>query len=132
MGMFTSLTLRYSRQCETSENHIDEQLRTHYYKAKTEQALMALQELYSDQKRFTIKSVSKEHGEIFVETNSSTKLDIVATCISVKPFETAVDFNVSTESQTLTGIYSSLRGEISSAYSSLNQKLTYAGSGKNG
>ncbi|RFU65964.1 cytosolic protein [Peribacillus glennii] len=131
MGLFTSITSKYSRQCETKENHSDEQLRTHYYKAKTEQALRAVEELYNDEQRFTIKSVSKDHGEIFAETKSSPKLSIVATCISVKPLETAVDFTVSTESQSLTGIYPKLREQVVRAYDSLAQSLTYTGSGKN-
>ncbi|PLT32317.1 cytosolic protein [Bacillus sp. V5-8f] len=131
MGFFTALTSRYSRQCETKENHVDEQLRTHYYKAKAEQALNVIEELYSDKKRFTIKSVSRDRGEIFVESNSSPKLSIVATCISVKPFEIAVDFTVSTDNLSLTGIYSQLRQQVTRAYDTLNQSFTYTGSGKN-
>ncbi|WP_409302104.1 hypothetical protein [Peribacillus sp. SCS-155] len=132
MGLFQTLFQRYSQQCETSEKHSDEQLLTRYYKATADQALSSLQEVFSNQRNYKIRSVSKEHGEMFIETLTSPKIFLVATCITVKPFETAVDFTASSDKKSIAGIYPALRKQISEAYGGLDQKLTTIGAGKRG
>jgi hypothetical protein len=128
--LFASILIRYSQQCETNEKHKDEQLVTRYYKATTDQALAALQEIFSDKRQFMIKSDSKERGEMFVENLFSPKTYIVATCITVRPFETAIDFNVSSDKSSLLGIYPVLKGQILLAFKQLDEKLTHVGTGK--
>ncbi|WP_142384783.1 hypothetical protein [Bacillus sp. M6-12] len=127
MGVLT----RYQQHCETSENHSDELLKTHYYKANSEQILNALEEVFNNKQKFSITSISKEHGEMLVETRTSPLSYLVATFITVRPFETAIDFNASTEKWSLIGVYPALRTYIVQAYEELNKKLTFIGAGKN-
>ncbi|GGC93511.1 hypothetical protein GCM10007216_25280 [Thalassobacillus devorans] len=82
---------------ETRENHEDEALQTHYYKTTKDKALQAVLEVFEGGE-YNILSTSEEHGEVSVNYKGKKKAFIVASIVMVKPFRTAVDFSVSTES----------------------------------
>ncbi|MBM7554999.1 cytosolic protein [Thalassobacillus pellis] len=82
---------------ETREKHIDEALRTHYFKTTKDKAFRAVEDMFQGHE-YKIISVSEEHGEISVNYKNRRKAFIVASIIMVKPFRTAVDFSVTTES----------------------------------
>ncbi|WP_419881890.1 cytosolic protein [Peribacillus sp. B-H-3] len=126
MALFQSIFKRYHQQCETSDHHRDELLRTHYYKANAETALRAAEEIFANKQQFEIKSVSKEHGEVFAVTRKAPRISIIATVVTIKPFETAVDFTVSTEKRSLTGVYPLLCRVAAGSYEQLDKKLPAA------
>jgi len=66
--------------------------------------------------------VSEERGEISAEVKKTRKAFVVATVVSIRPFDTAVDFNVSTETFLPTDFGYS-RGLVSTLYSELDGKL---------
>ncbi|PLR98105.1 hypothetical protein [Bacillus sp. T33-2] len=131
MSFFRSLAIRYQKLCETGENHRDPQLKTRYYKANFNQVFQTVEQLLKEQNG-KITNVSKDHGEIAAETNSGFPAFIVATIITTKPFETAVDFNISTDRFSPAGIYPALKKEVLRLYGKLDKAHTFVGSGKNG
>ncbi|WP_335872690.1 cytosolic protein [Bacillus sp. 2205SS5-2] len=120
MGSFKRAFIRFSQECETSDSNLDKELRTKYYKSSFDKAFAAVEELFAA-KEYTIQSISKDHGEILV--GKKGKLFIVATVLTVRPFETAVDFKVTSEKMILTGAYPKLKSEVLALYNGLNQKL---------
>jgi hypothetical protein len=131
MGIFSSIFSRYQKQIETAEGQTDEQLRTHYYKANFHKLFQSVEEMFRNDPNCRIISVSKEHGEIAVEVKSPLQSFLIATVISVKPLETAVDFNISSEKMSLTGLRPALRKQIAGYYNRLSKLHTYTGAGKN-
>ncbi|KMY51205.1 hypothetical protein [Peribacillus loiseleuriae] len=123
MGWLKTFTNRYSQQCESNEHHHDTELKTRYYKSNFEQTIRGVEEVFGNKQHYEIKSVSKEHGEIFVHSKQSPALDIIITIITVRPLETAVDFTVSTEKWSPMGINKALKKQILAAYDALDQKL---------
>ncbi|MEI5905501.1 cytosolic protein [Bacillus spongiae] len=121
MAGLKTLFIRFSQECETSDMHQDQELQTQYYKASFDKVMSIVEELFSS-KEYKIQSVSKDHGEISV--GKSGKLFIVATVLTVQPFETAVDFKVTADKTVITGAYPRLKTEILSYYRKLNQQLT--------
>ncbi|MFC7061563.1 cytosolic protein [Halobacillus seohaensis] len=85
-----------STHSETSEDHKDSFLKTQYYKAKRDEIFHAVEEMFPSPSE--IVAVSKERGEITIKYKGSRKAFIVATIIMVRPFQTAVDFSVTTDS----------------------------------
>ncbi|RWZ59810.1 cytosolic protein [Halobacillus fulvus] len=85
-----------SKHSETSESHRDEALITHYYKAKHDDVFRAVEGLFGS--KSNVVATSKERGEITVNYKGKRKAFIVATVIMVRPYRTAVDFSVTTES----------------------------------
>lgn len=85
-----------SNHSETSEDHKDESLVTHYYKAKHDDVFRAVEKMFSSPSE--IIAVSKERGEITVKYKGKRRAFVVATIIMVRPFRTAVDFSVTNES----------------------------------
>lgn len=85
-----------SKHSETDEKHKDEQLITHYYKAKHDDVFRAVEGLFTSPSE--IVAASKERGEITVKYKGKRRAFIVATVIMVRPFRTAVDFSVTTDS----------------------------------
>lgn len=57
-----------------------------------------LENLFRNSPSYEINSISKEHGEISVNVKKGKKAFIVATVIMVRPYQTAIDFSVTTES----------------------------------
>jgi hypothetical protein len=131
MAIFGDLFLRFNKQLETKERHSDDQLKTHYYKANFNQLFQSVEKLFREDADCRITTVSKEHGEIAVEVNKPIPCFLIVTVVSVKPLETAVDFNISSEQFSFTGTYPVLRKRIISYYEKLNQLHTLLGISKN-
>ncbi|ELK47268.1 cytosolic protein [Halobacillus sp. ACCC02827] len=85
-----------SNHSETSEQHKDEELVTHYYKAKRDDVFRAVEELFPAPSQ--IVASSKERGELTIKYKGKRRAFIVVTIIMVRPFRTAVDFSVTTDS----------------------------------
>lgn len=88
----------FSNRAETSDQHFDERLKTRYYKTTKDKGLASLENYFKHSERFEINSISAEHGEISVNVKKGKKAFIVATVIMVRPFQTAIDFTVMSES----------------------------------
>lgn len=88
----------FGNHAETREEHPDPTLKTHYYKTTKDRGLEALENLINHSNKYKMNSISKEHGEISILTKKGKKAFIVATVIMVKPYQTAIDFSVSSES----------------------------------
>jgi len=131
MGIFSDLFTRYKKQIETSDNHRDEALQTHYYKGTFNQVFHSVEEYFKADADCHVATVSKDHGEIAVEINKPVPCFLVVTILAVRGNETAVDFNISTESFSVTGSYPLLKKRIISFYERLNQLHTLVKTGKN-
>lgn len=131
MSFLKNLFTRFQKQCETAEGHLDQQLKTHYYKATYNQLFQSVENLLANDPNYKITSVSKEHGEIAVESVKDIKSFLIVTMISIKPLETAVDFNISTERFLLTGSYIPLKKQIVSLYERIGKVHSFIGTGKN-
>lgn len=127
----TDLFQRFKKQIETSDRHREEQLKTHYYKANFTQMFQSVEELFRQDADCRITTVSKEHGEIAVEISKPFPTFLVATIISARPMETAVDFTLSSERFSVFGTYPLLKRRVTTYYNRLNQIHTHTGSGKN-
>lgn len=131
MGAIQKLKNLLSTHTETRENHMDAALRSHYYKVSNKNAMKALQEMFQKMDGFTVKSVSEEHGELAVQVNKGKKAFMVVTVISVRPFETAIDFSVTTDTSILPTDFGFSRKLVLHMYQELNKSLNYTGSGLN-
>jgi hypothetical protein len=131
MSILRSIFLRYTKQIETNDRNSDEQLRTHYYKATFNQLFDSVEKVFREDADCQITTVSKEHGEIAVEVNKPIPCFLVATVVSVKPMETAVDFNISSERFLLSGTYPVLKKRAESYYDKLKKLHTFTRTGKN-
>ncbi|WP_026693692.1 hypothetical protein [Peribacillus kribbensis] len=127
MGLLT----RYNKVCETSDKQRMPELRTHYYKASSNKTFSAVEDMLNSMQSCRIINVSKEHGEISAEIQSSPQAFLVATIVSVQPNETAVDLIISSEKISLTGIFPSLKRIAVSVYERLDQILPFVSSGRN-
>ncbi|MFC7321112.1 cytosolic protein [Halobacillus campisalis] len=96
MSVKAFISKYFSNHSETSEKHKDPALETRYYKAKRDEVFKAVEELFPSPSEKA--AVSKERGEITIKYKGKRKAFIVATIIMVKPFQTAVDFSVTTDS----------------------------------
>lgn len=88
----------FTNHAETNEEHWNEHLQTHYFKMTKDKAFQAVNELYSKSHSFDVIAKSAEHGEISLHTKGRKKAFIVISIVMVKPFHTAIDFSVTTES----------------------------------
>ncbi|MFZ7945638.1 hypothetical protein [Neobacillus sp. 19] len=127
MGIFT----RFKKQLETSDHNMDDSLKTHYYKATFNQMFQSVEKLFHEDADCQVMTVSKEHGEIAVEVNKPIPCFLIVTIVSVKPMETAVDFNISSEKFSLLGIYPDLKKRIQSYYGRIGQLHNLVGIKKN-
>ncbi|WP_174729620.1 hypothetical protein [Mesobacillus harenae] len=132
MSFVSALTTRYQKSGGTEENHADPELKTRYYKGKFNSLFESVEKVLKEDSAYTINSISADHGEISAELNRGCRGFVIITVITTKPFEIAVDFHISTERFSVTGIYPSLKQEILRFYEELNKKNTYIGSGVNG
>ncbi|MFP5114489.1 hypothetical protein ACSU64_19185 [Bacillaceae bacterium C204] len=127
MAMLGNLFVRFKKQIETSDRIADDTLKTHYYKAKVNQVFESVEKLFHDDADCKVTTVSKEHGEIAVEINKPIKCFLIVTIVAVKPMETAVDFNISSEQFSLIGTYPALKKRINSYYERINRLHTFVG-----
>jgi hypothetical protein len=130
-GKILSIFTRFQKNCETKDNHSDEQLKTHYYKGTFNQIFDIVENLIRQDSRYVMEHVSKEHGEISVKLKGGKPCFYIITLVAVKPLEIAVDIHISTESFSLFGSYPSLRNEIVIFYQKLNKIATLLSTGRN-
>ncbi|WP_342770077.1 cytosolic protein [Oceanobacillus chungangensis] len=98
LSIRNTLSKYFSNHAETREDHWDSSLQTRYYKTTKDKALKKIEELIAKSDSFKVNSISEEHGEIGIIATKGKKVFIVLTVIMVRPFQTAVDFSVTTES----------------------------------
>jgi len=132
MSALRKIRYMLSNHCETGENHPDEQLRSRYYKTTAKSALKAVKEIIEKIPYYELLSISEERGELGVAIRGRKRAFMVITVISVRPFETAIDFSVTTETRLLPFDFGFSRHIIGEMYRQLDQQLPYLGSGMNG
>ncbi|GIO21714.1 cytosolic protein [Oceanobacillus sp. J11TS1] len=87
----------FNNHAETSDNHIDQTLKTRYYKASKNAVLKEVEAYFNANPDFSIHAISEQHGEIGAKSIRGKKVLIIATVIMVRPYHTALDFSVTTE-----------------------------------
>lgn len=101
MCMFMSMGYKikrfFSNHAETSDNHIDASLKTRYYKASKNAVIQEVEAYFNANPDFSIHARSEQHGEIGATSKRGKKVLIIATVIMVRPYHTALDFSVTTE-----------------------------------
>jgi hypothetical protein len=120
MNMIKKSIQRFQKQCETSDNHKDYQLQTHYYKTSEQQVFSEIQRLLRNQQDTTIISASEDRGEISALVNTSKQILLIISIIPVHPFNIAVDFTISTEKTSITGMYPALKAVAVDLYKELD------------
>lgn len=98
MSFGQKLRKYFGKHAETRDDHVDPTLKSNYYRTTKDKGLMTLENFFKSSKEYKLNSISKEHGEISVIKTKGKKAFIVATVIMVRPYRTAIDFSVSTES----------------------------------
>jgi len=116
-----------SNHNETSDNHKDEQLRSHYYKTSQAKAIEAVKEVIAQMDGYQIGNIQEDRGEISVK---GKKAFMVITIITVRPFEISIDFSVTSES-VLPMDFGYSRKVILSMYEKLDKVLPYVGTAGN-
>lgn len=129
--MLKNLFKRFSNVCETNEGHSDSELKSHYYRANKDTIFRSLEEILKNRPGYAVVDSSKERGEIACDLKKPVPSFLIATIVTVRPFETAVDFHLSTERPAIMGNYASLKREIISLYRELDKLNTFIGSGRN-
>jgi hypothetical protein len=130
MSIIRDIFIRFSKQIETSDHQKDSSLNTHYYKATFNQLFQSVEELFRQDADCRIATVSKDHGEIAVEINKPVPCFLIVTIVTVRPMETAVDFNISSEQFSPLGLYPTLRKRLLSYYERINKLHTLVRIGK--
>ncbi|WP_411712839.1 cytosolic protein [Lentibacillus cibarius] len=96
---FRNIIAKYfSNHAETNDTHTDPLLQTHYYKITAEKGLTTLENLFQNNEIYHLHAMSNSHGEISATISKGRKAFIVASIIMVRPYRTAIDFSVTTES----------------------------------
>ncbi|WP_040207694.1 hypothetical protein [Neobacillus jeddahensis] len=131
MAILINIFTRFHKQIETSDKNTDLSLKTHYYKATFNQLFQSVEKVFHEDADCRVTTVSKEHGEIAVEVKKPISCFLIVTIVSVKPMETAVDFNISSEKFSLLGSYPDLKKRINAYYERINQLHNLVGTGKN-
>ncbi|WP_034670903.1 cytosolic protein [Ectobacillus panaciterrae] len=128
MSIIAKVKQFFTTQAETTDTHKYEQLRSRYYKTNTQNALKVTEEMLQGIKDCRITSVSPERGEISAAFTGKTKALLVVTVVTIRPFETAVDFMVFTETVLPTDFGFSKR-LIIDLYNMLDKRLVFIGTG---
>ncbi|GEL08562.1 DUF1499 domain-containing protein [Salisediminibacterium halotolerans] len=128
MGMKETLKKIFSTSAETGEKHPEEKYRTRYYKIMKDKAMQEIQTVINNKSGYDVTSVSEDHGEIIVNLKKGKKAFVVITVIMVRPYRTAVDVSVSTETVFFSDFGFS-RKVIEDIYNELDQKMTFVGTG---
>ncbi len=95
MGIFSKLSKAFDQRIETSDNHSESLLRTHYYKTSKNPLFKVCFELAEGHPALKVMNHSEERGEITAELTDKKGGLIVITVIPVQPFHTAVDLTIS-------------------------------------
>ncbi|WP_045523560.1 hypothetical protein [Neobacillus niacini] len=130
MSILRNIFIRFSKQVETSDHQKDSSLNTHYYKATFNQLFQSIEDSFRQDADCRIATVSKDHGEIAVEINKPISCFLIVTVVTVRPMETAVDFNISSEKFSPIGLYPILRKRLISYYERINKLHTLVRVGK--
>ncbi|KZZ85935.1 hypothetical protein [Bacillus sp. SJS] len=130
MSLLKKVQAFFSAHSETAETHQDPELRSRYYKATAKKAMEAVQAAAAVRGGCKVTSVSEERGEISVQIQKPKSALLVATVISVRPFETAIDFSVSSDTALPTDFGYS-RKVILVFQQKLDSELKFVGSGLN-
>ncbi|MBM7571956.1 cytosolic protein [Aquibacillus albus] len=88
----------FNNHSETTEKHWDPQLKTRYFKTTKEKGFKAVEEMFRRSSTFEIVAASEERGEISANYSRGRKAFVIATVIMVRPYRTAIDLSVTTES----------------------------------
>lgn len=131
MSFFAKLKDFFSTHQETSEKHYNPDLKSHYYKTTYKNALQSVKSIIEETPGMTVTSISEERGEISVNIESPRKAFLIVTVISVRPYETAVDFTA-TSNTFLPTDFGYSRKVILQLYKMLDKKETLVGTGKSG
>lgn len=126
MSRKPSIFQRFQKKCETSDDHFDKDLKSHYYKSSFDKVLTTVEDMFKKDPAMKITAVSKDRGEISVSMTSGPKAFIIVTVIQVRPFQTAVDFMVSSEKFSIFGLYPTLKKLVLSFYQELDKQLPNA------
>jgi hypothetical protein len=129
MGIVQKLQLIFSNHNETKEDHVDERLRSHYYKVTKSKAFTTIKDLVTELAGFTISSLSEERGEIGVSVTTGKKILMVVTIVSLRPLETAIDFSVTSDTKMMPIDFGYSRNMIIKFYEMVNKELPLIGSG---
>lgn len=124
--MFRKLQNLMENHAETSEQHVDERLKTHYFKANKNEVLRVLKHILDEDTNFRELGISEERGEVTFEVRQPKNAFVVVTVITVKGNKTAVDMNVSTESA-LPFNFGNNQRLITSIYEDLKRRLPFIG-----
>ncbi|MDM5315609.1 cytosolic protein [Fictibacillus sp. b24] len=124
--MFRKLQNLMESHAETSEQHVDERLKTHYFKANKHEVMRVIKQILDEDTNFQELGFSEERGEVTFEVRQPKNAFVVVSVVTVKPNRTAVDLNVSTESA-LPFNFGNNQRLITSIYEMLKQKLTFIG-----
>jgi hypothetical protein len=124
--MFRKLQNLMENHAETSEQHLDERLRTHYFKVNKADVMKVIKQILDEDTNFRELGFSEERGEATFEVRQPKNAFIVITAVTVRPNHTAVDLNVSTESA-LPFNFGNNQRLISSIYEILKQRLPFIG-----
>ncbi|MFC3040081.1 cytosolic protein [Virgibacillus xinjiangensis] len=98
MSIRNTVNKYLNNHAETNEFHWDPSLKTNYFKTTKDQGMVVLEDMFHQAREYEIHSVSKEHGEMSVHHITGKKAFIVVSVIMVRPYRTAIDFSVTTES----------------------------------
>jgi uncharacterized protein (DUF1499 family) len=126
MSLIANIKQFFTTQAETADTHRIEGLRTRYYKTNTIAAVKAVEELLKTVPHCNVTSVQTERGEVSAVLKGKVKAHVVATIVTIRPFETAVDFMVYTETA-LPSDFGFSRRTIEELYKQLDKKLIFAG-----
>jgi hypothetical protein len=126
MSFFSKVKDFFSTHQETREKHDNPDLKSHYYKTTNKNALQAVKSVIEETPGMVVTSISEERGEISVTIDRPRKAFLIVTVISVRPYETAVDFTASTNTVLPTDFGFS-RKLILQLYKKLDKKLTFVG-----
>lgn len=88
----------FSNHTETSDRAFQPELRTKYFKATKDQLFRLMIDHFTKSADYELVGSSEERGEISVYYKKRKKTFMVISIIMVRPYRTAVDFSVTTES----------------------------------
>jgi hypothetical protein len=128
MSFFAKLKDFFSTHQETGEKHRNPDLKSHYYKTTNKNALQTVKSIIEETPGMTVTSISEERGEMSVNIDRPRKAFLIITVISVRPYETAIDFTSSTNTALPTDFGFSKK-LILQLYKKLDGKLTFVGTG---
>ncbi|AOM82271.1 DUF1499 domain-containing protein [Salisediminibacterium beveridgei] len=128
MGIKENLKKIFSKHTETREEHADERFQTRYYKTMPDKAIKELHQIFERGEGFEVRDYSEERGEMIVHVNKGKRMLMVVTVIMVRPYRTAIDFSVATETFLFSdfGISGKM---IQVMYDELDQRMTFVGTG---